>query len=204
MRTVGATNKASAELRRKIIGTALACFSELGFTRTTMEDIRQRAGVSNGSLYHHFRSKGALAAAVYLQGIIDYQDGLLAALEKQREARDGITAIVKHHLQWVTRQKEWANYLTRMRHAEFIADVEPLITGRNSSFLSAFRNWFEPHIASGAVRPVPFDLLIPLMIGPCQEFTRLLLEGKVRTGINTATTELAEAAWLAIRGETPA
>jgi AcrR family transcriptional regulator len=183
-----------------MIAAALTDFSELGFNQATMQDIRCRAGVSNGSLYHHFKSKNALAAAVYLQGIIDYQTGLLAALERQTEARAGIEAIVRHHLTWVSEQKEWAGYLTRMRHAAFISELERPIAEQNLLFMERIVKWFSPRVAAGDLREVPFDLLIPLIIGPCQEFTRFLLEGKARTGIKAAADEMARAAWLALRG----
>ena len=79
------TQYAGTESRRKqIILTALACFVEMGFVDTTMEDIRVRSKSSNGSIYHHFKSKDQLAAAVYLEGIIDYQEGMAAELEKMK------------------------------------------------------------------------------------------------------------------------
>ncbi len=200
MRTRGARNKTWADTQRIVIEAALYCFSERGFAQTTMDDIRSRAGISNGSLYHHFRSKESLAAAVYLQGIIDYQEGVLAALEAETGAREGVEAMVRHHLRWVNRQREWAVYLTRMRHAAFISEVESDMAGQNRSFMERVVAWFTPHFESGAIRPVRFDLLIPLLIGPTQEFTRLLLEGKTRTAIGIAADELAGSAWLTLRG----
>ncbi len=200
MRTPGARNKTWAETQRVIIQAALSCFSERGFAQTTMADIRRTADVSNGSLYHHFGSKDALAAAVYLQGIIDYQQGVLAALEEETGARAGVEAMVRHHLRWVSRQREWAIYLTRMRHAAFIDEVETPMAEQNRQFMERVVKWFAPHVSSSAIRRVPFDLLIPLLIGPTQEFTRLHLEGKTRTGIGAAAEELARAAWMTLRG----
>ena len=72
--------KGTEERRREIIDAALACFTEAGFLATTMDDIRRRAEASNGSVYHHFKSKEQLAAAVYLTAISEYQVGLVKAL----------------------------------------------------------------------------------------------------------------------------
>ena len=46
-----------------------------------------RARASIGSIYHHFRSKEQLAAALYVEGLRDYQEGafspnLTAAAER--------------------------------------------------------------------------------------------------------------------------
>jgi AcrR family transcriptional regulator len=45
------------ERRSEIFKGALAAFSELGYDRTTLNDVVDRVGVSKGCLYHHFESK---------------------------------------------------------------------------------------------------------------------------------------------------
>ncbi len=72
-----------------IIRAALACFTEKGYTNTSIEDVCSQSGASVGSLYHHFSSKERLASAVYLEGIRDYQIGLAAELERHEQARTG-------------------------------------------------------------------------------------------------------------------
>ena len=57
-----------ASRRQAILDAALACFTNKGFTETTMEDIRIRSGASTGSIYHHFSNKEMLARALYLEG----------------------------------------------------------------------------------------------------------------------------------------
>jgi AcrR family transcriptional regulator len=59
------SRKQQAQLRRQqIIDAALKIFAEKGFVKTTIKDISQTAGTSQGLMYHYFKSKEELLAAV--------------------------------------------------------------------------------------------------------------------------------------------
>lgn len=53
------------QTRAAIFGAALELFRERGYEATTMRAIAERAGVSLGSSYHYFPSKGHLVAEYY-------------------------------------------------------------------------------------------------------------------------------------------
>jgi AcrR family transcriptional regulator len=52
------------EARKRIVRTALAVFAEEGYHATTMEDVAERVGVSEGALYLYFKSKRELFRAI--------------------------------------------------------------------------------------------------------------------------------------------
>jgi AcrR family transcriptional regulator len=185
--------------RRRIIEAALDVFSELGFGNTTMEDIRIRSASSNGSIYHHFKSKEQLASAVYLEGIRDYQKGLVAAVASDPCAREGIVALVRYHMEWVARHNQWAKYLVRMRHESFMKDSEELLAMENAKFAEGVGAFVRKQISRGSLKPLPPDLFIAVLLGPCQEFVRLWLEGKTATDLSQACDALASAAWISLK-----
>ncbi|MBI4831422.1 MAG: TetR/AcrR family transcriptional regulator [Candidatus Lindowbacteria bacterium] len=156
--------------------------------------------VSGQIVSHHFTSKEMLAAAVYVQGLNDYQTGLSEALARERDARVGINAIVRYHLYWVKENPHWARYLQEMRHAEFVAASEQTITELNRNFMREVVRWVKPHFEGGAIRRIGLDLFFALVIGPCQEYTRIWLSGQARTELAAAVKQVSEAAWLAVRG----
>lgn len=62
-------SNASAKKRRKsnrgkIVEAAVTCFVEEGIHQTSIRDIAERAGVSQGNMYNHFASKEALIAEI--------------------------------------------------------------------------------------------------------------------------------------------
>jgi AcrR family transcriptional regulator len=51
--------------RRRILEAAGRCFADLGFAKTTVEEIARAAGVSKALVYVHFRGKEELLEAVF-------------------------------------------------------------------------------------------------------------------------------------------
>jgi AcrR family transcriptional regulator len=54
----------SRQAREQIVQAALTVFALKGYAEASMDDICLAAGTSKGGLYHHFRSKPAVLAAV--------------------------------------------------------------------------------------------------------------------------------------------
>ncbi|SNR42782.1 transcriptional regulator, TetR family [Haloechinothrix alba] len=186
------------ERRRAILDAALACFTAKGFSATTVDDIRIRSGASVGSIYHHFGGKERIAAALYVAGIRDYQEGTLAVLREHQEARAGITALVGHHLRWIAEHPDLARFLLRRRETEVALANDGELREMNWALFEAIAEWLRPHVAAGRVRSLPTDLYSALLIGPSQEFARHWLEGRTKSTIERAERSLAEAAWAAV------
>ncbi len=187
------------ERRTQIIQAALDCFTELGYAKTTMADIRRRSEASTGSIYHHFKGKEQLAAAVYLEGIRSYQEGILEIVEQERRARQGVFAIVRFHLNWVTEHPAWARFLFQMRHAEFMAGTEEAFHGLNRRFAEGLSEWVREQVRKKRFRPHSRDAFVSVLLGPCQEYARLWMAGQTVTDVNTASAEIAAAIWKALR-----
>ena len=189
----------SLQRQRRILHAAIRCFTSLGFNATTLEELRSRSGASIGSIYHHFSSKEELAAALYVEGLRDYQEGLFAELRRHRGCASGIRATVHYHLRWIAKHPDWARYLLEMRRAESVAAVEEQIHIMNREFFAEIRRWLEPHLKRGVLKRLPEELYIALVAGPSQEFARRWLAGRAKTDIGQAAKILADAAWNSVR-----
>src|SRR2546421_5832690 len=154
---------AATPRRESIMEAALQCFNAHGVSATTIDDVRERAGASVGSIYHHFGSKEQLAAALHVEGARSYQGGFLEVLEKQRSARAGIHAIVRHHLRWVADHPDLARFMLGGRDTEVAASV-PELRELNRTFFAAIAAWIEPHARRGALRPFAVDLYDALVL----------------------------------------
>ena len=194
--------QARGQLRRQeILRAALRCFAELSYERATIADIRRSSGASTGSLYHLFRSKEEIGSALYLEGIRAYQDGLLAELERHRTARGGLRALVRHHLRWVSGHRDWARYLLYMHRTELMPESRSRLRELNRAFNDRLQRWFEPHLARGTLRRLPAEVMTALIIGPCQELSRRIVAGRLRTGVTEASSRIGEALWRALATE---
>lgn len=198
--SAGPRARATARRRRAILDAALGCFSTLGYEKTTMADIRARAGASTGSIYHHFKSKEQLAAALYLEGIRQSQGAALRALQGRRSAEEGIRALVASYLEWVEQSPELAAFLLSMRRAEFVESAAGELERMNREFTAEVQEWMDPHIAEGTLPALRPDLYLSLLTGPSDHFARRWLRHRTRTDLRSAARRLADAAWLALHG----
>jgi len=196
----------TGQRRREILDAALDCFSRLGFAAATMEDIRAQSGASTGSIYHHFAGKAELAAALYVSGLHDYQEGMLDELGRHRVAERGVRSIVEHHLDWVKAHPELARFLLYMRQAEAVAATAIEVRAQRQEFFRRALAWLRPHIATGAILELPAPVLVSLIIGPCQEYGRYWLARSESTDaaeLGRARRALSDAAWAAVGNPHP-
>src|SRR4051794_26112490 len=106
-----------------------------------MADVRRRSGASVGSIYHHFAGKEELAAALLVEGLREYQAGLLAVLEGAGDAEAAVRGAVAHHLDWVEARPDLARMLLAPRDpAVRLAGQAPL-RELNRPFFAAVEAW---------------------------------------------------------------
>jgi len=186
---------------QRILDAALICFTEHGVEATSIARIREQAGVSIGSLYHHFASKEVLAAALYLHGVQSFQAAHLGALSSD-SASSGIQNAVREHLNWVESNRELSAYLLHHPRPGAAADgpselelVHRDLTQSNRIFLRSNFSWFDARVSEGQIRPIAKELFLPLLLGPAQEFTRHWLAGRMTLSPRQAAPELACSAW---------
>jgi len=72
----------SIETRNKVVEAAVATLAEQGFAGTTVNEICERAGVSQGGLFRHFASKETLYTAVIEHVFADFTAQFLEELPK--------------------------------------------------------------------------------------------------------------------------
>jgi AcrR family transcriptional regulator len=71
------------QARERIIETALHVFAEKGYHETTMEDVADRLGVSEGTIYLYFKSKKELFKAISEPGEHQVAEVISSAIESE-------------------------------------------------------------------------------------------------------------------------
>ncbi len=85
------TREAALATRESLLAAALQVFRERGVTHTRLVDVAERAGVTRGAIYWHFKDKAELFQAVCERGTMPV-DALLAEAS-QTAQRDPLTTV---------------------------------------------------------------------------------------------------------------
>ena len=193
-------NAGTADRRQSILSAALGCFNELGIEATTIEQIRERAGCSIGSLYHHFRSKEGVASRLFVDGIADLNAGLIARLETCESAEAGVRACVEHYAEWVDAHPELARFLLHSRDINFSPEAKAELKAMYHNHFGAVFSWFGPFVLRGDMKQLPPETYIPIISGPIEDYARLWLSGRAHSPLSAVAGVFADAAWAAVAG----
>jgi AcrR family transcriptional regulator len=192
------------DTRKRILDAALACFTESGYEQTTIARIRERSGVSNGALFHHFPTKEAIAGALYVEAIASFQQGLWELLRRRpRSLHAAVRGSIAHQLDWIERNRDSARFLYVRGHLDWDGPAGAQLQELNRDLAQAYRDWMAPLLDGGQIRPMSMLMINAIVAGPVHAIARRWLAGQLRSPLRAYLDELADAATAALSG-TPA
>ena len=187
--------------KQEILDAALSCFIASGIAATSIEQIQNSSGASIGSIYHHFGSKDGIAFALYVNGLQDYHQELMAGVEKAPTAEKKIKAFVTIFLDWVETNPELASYIFSARSylinsskAEEIDSFHSANSKDNALILSDLAE-------KKQIKKMPSRLYTSLLVGPVQHFSQFLIKRESNQSYTKEKTLLAQAVWASLAPE---
>ncbi len=194
----------SLDTRTRILDAALACFLEAGYEQTTVARIRERSGVSNGTLFHRFATKEAIADALYVESMASFQAGLWRVLARRpRSLRTAVRGTIAHQVEWIEANVDRARFLYTRGTLDMDSPGSAELEEMNRKLATSYEAWLAPLVERGQVRPTSLLVLNAIVTGPTHSIARRWLAGRVTTPLHAYVDELAGAACAALSG-TPA
>ena len=190
--------------RQRILDVALASFLADGYEQTTIAAIRKRSGTSNGALFHHFPSKGAIADALHVQGIASFQQGLWELIGREPSSlHAALRSVIEHQLTWTERNADLARFIYARGHLDWDTAAGAELAALNRDLAAGFRRWMAPLVASGEIRPLPMLVATAIVSGPAHAIAQRWLAGHLDRPLTSYLGELTAAACAGLSG-TPA
>lgn len=183
------------DTRTLVLGAALRLFTEKGYFNTSVHDIGRTAGVSIGSIYHHFGDKEGLARTLYaaltarMQHLID--DVVRMEVSSHDQARELVTRLFA----WAEAEPQEMAFLLYARHREFLPDEPPVCASRPFAMM---REMVSRGIARGEIRQM--DVMVAsasLFGGPIRMITTRL-DGLLPHPLPGYLDEAWDCAWRAV------
>lgn len=197
------TRASTPAVRRRVVEAALQAFSTHGYDAVSIEMVRHAAGVSVGSLYHHFESKAGVASAVFAEAVQRYHRPLLEIVGTSPPAEAGIRALVEAHHEWVGRHTDWAVFMVTMGD---LVEVRADVAQRdviNARFFEALMGWAQPLMDGGCLRPLDPRVFTSVLFGPSYFHTRVSLTASAEPPDTGVSKPFADAAWHSLAGPAP-
>jgi AcrR family transcriptional regulator len=127
--------------REDFLEATLAIIAERGVSAVTVAAVSEHLGSPTGSFYHRFASRDVLLASVWLQGVLEFQAGISAALE----VGDGLQAAL-HTPAWVRKHPDQAHLLLLydrkdFLHGEWPPELRERVAEMTQRIEAASRRW---------------------------------------------------------------
>lgn len=183
--------------RDRLLEAATKVFLQQGFTAASMDLVRQEAGVSNGSLYHHFPTKALLAEVLYAHTLQDFHAALLQPIRGKATAQAGIKGLMRAYIQWVLQHPDQARLLHTLRRGGDVAGGAE-IDAANEHAYGTLKAWIEQRVEAGDMRAMPFHLWMALVFSPAMSLTQGWVSQPTPAVAPKVRAALEHAAWMAV------
>jgi AcrR family transcriptional regulator len=188
------------QTRARVLDAALQAFAEGGLSALSVQEIRERSGVSVGSLYHHFGSREGIVLALYerwLLALLDHiRDAALAALS----ARGLVHTMIDAYLEWVQANPHAARFVLSAAPAELDPRTSPALHEATLARVMPLVQRAVGHAAAGEIVTLPPQYYELVVIGPVAETARRWLAG-ADIDLDQARTVLTSTVWRALAQE---
>lgn len=182
-------------LKRQILLDALACFLEYGLDATSIEMIRDKSESSVGAIYHHFKNKEGVIAALVFAALDDQASLRDQYLERARSLKDVLNALIYSYVDWVSDQPHFAKFLMLAHFSVMQGEHRPALNEKNKIRNQKIVNNIAAYSDAKLLQSVPSELMMSLVIGATESYCRAWLSEKVLTNPKVYRENLAQAAW---------
>ena len=183
------TAEESEATRRGLVAAARPLFAERGYADVNTEEIVAAAGVTRGALYHHFKEKRALFAAVF------------RAVEEDFVARIGAKALAEPDpfQRLVVGMRATLDAVADEPEVRIAFVDAPAILGYDDwhaivqeTSLGAVRILLEAAMEADALKPLPSEATAHVVLGALNEAGRLVAAGSDRDEAGDVLISLLE------------
>ena len=186
--------------RRSVLRHALTLFNENGVEATTIDDLRRASGQSVGTIYHHFKNKEGVVAALFFAALDDQSRAIADRIAGLADGREMVQALIDAYTAWITNQPECAHFVFVARDSvaqgPHAADQALCQVARYAPIDAQLAQ----DAAAGRILPLPVDLIPALVLGATEFYARGWLAGRRQDAPAAHAGRFAMAAWRSLTG----
>jgi AcrR family transcriptional regulator len=154
--------------KEAIVIAAAELFAEKGFSETSASEVAERAGVAQGTLFYHFKTKENILLEVFESIMTRYQNGMEKAVEKAENGLSAIEAVIKFQFAFVEENSRVFLVVLRdfppfMVHSD--SPQRDRVHKRLAAVSDVFRGILKRGRRDGSIRSLPIESTVQLLRG---------------------------------------
>lgn len=155
------------ERRLQILQASLESFSENGYTKTTMDEIVKRCGLSKGTLYWYFQNKQELFIATIELAFQDFDEQLTALVHQDTSSAERLRFFFVQAGEFIRGNKQFVGFLVDAFFQSYqIREAMETMRRLYQNYITAVETIIQQGIDRGEFREVnPHTVAISLMAG---------------------------------------
>lgn len=181
--------------REKVLDTALLLFTRKGYFNTSMRDITRESGVSTGSIYHYFKDKEGVAAALYQSLIERMREEFRAIMERHDSAHDQCRAVVELLFHITAVEPEVMTFMLYVKHREFLPDERPVCSSEPFDMMRAM---VELGMQRGEIEPRDVLVASTCLFGGAIRMITSALDGILEKPLEHYLDDVWACSWRAV------
>ena len=175
--------------KNQISKAALGLFIKKGIKATTTKEIARKAGIAEGTIYRHFKSKNDIASELFLNYMTVFRDRLSEAEMKSNEPRESIKEMINAFFHFAKSEPKAYNYIMAGHYSEL-----PKMTTNFSKPKDVFVNAIKNGIAKGDFTKIDENLGAALVIGMITRSILFFNNGFIAKDYESIVSEVTKAA----------
>jgi AcrR family transcriptional regulator len=185
-------------IKRLILDAALDLFTANGYFNTSVHHIQKTAGISIGSIYHHFNNKESIAKAIYEELIDQMSHAILRIMQAHESTKDRCRGVIFYLFEMAEQEPEKMDYMLHVNHKEFIPDQKPVCSSLPFELVAGMI----PHgMDAGEIRAMDPIAASACIFGPALRLIHLKLDGVLTKPLAAYLDEIWSAVWQGVAGE---
>ena len=154
------TKTQRSDSKNQISKAALDLFIRKGIKATTTKEIAKKAGIAEGTIYRHFKSKNDIASELFLNYMTMFKDRLSEPEKNFNEPKESIKEMINAFFYFAKSEPKAYNYIMAGHYSEL-----PKMTSNFVKPKDVFVNAIKKGIAKGDFTEMDENLGAALVIG---------------------------------------
>jgi len=175
--------------KNRILNIALSLFIKKGIKSTTTREIARKAGIAEGTIYKHFKSKDDLALKLFISNMDMFREKLVENTGNYADPKETLRALIQNFFDFAKNQPKAYSYIMEA-HSTEIKRIPEERPKPKDIFVEVIRLGIE----KGDFRKIDENLGAALVIGMITRTIFFFNSGLIRLDYSKAVAEVANSA----------